>query len=599
MYIAPEVRLIELYKEFSTFNFYKELKLDKELDELVKLEENFSYYKFKIAVVGEFNKGKSSLINSLIGKNILPEGITPTTNQTVTISNSEKEYIKKGQDTFKLTKENMLRINQSDENFEVFAKFKQMDNFVFIDTAGTNDPSKLSDEIVFDLIGKVDITIFLLDTIMPLSSSELRFLSKLIRKKDLEKFFFVINKEDEKDENDKIEIRNYILDTLSKEFQIDKENLKNQIFLYSATNSQQNIEHSYVLVESINTFTKNSYDDLLKDLKKRTIREILEKSFIKLSYLLETLDGQNKDYEENLQEIIKEINSFKEKIQVNIEKFQDKFLSNKREYIDNVKESFIKIKETLKNEINNSKIEDLSQNRYVELRARKLIEDYLSEDSKTFIKGLNDNIKELDSHIKPIFDKTRININDISIKTRSSAIVKTIALLGTGALAISYAPTVLTVGGIGATIAAGATVAGVAFPAFLPFGLLISSFVVTLGKTIFDASKIVFGAGKWGVEKISGIASGVELELIKKRYVSSVENELENIKYKTIENIKNTFQSEEYIESYISDKFPEKDELEKKIYISKENVFKEINKLNDEKSRINDFIDLCNNIIKG
>jgi len=71
-----------------------------------------------------------------------------------------------------------------------------MEDFVFIDTAGTNDPSRLSSEVVFDLIGNVDIVLFLTSAFQPLKATEIKFLLKLVRKKDIEKFFFIINKED-------------------------------------------------------------------------------------------------------------------------------------------------------------------------------------------------------------------------------------------------------------------------------------------------------------------------------------------------------------------------------------------------------------------
>jgi len=36
---------------------------------------------FLLVVVGEFNSGKSAFINALLGKPVLPEGVTPTTTQ--------------------------------------------------------------------------------------------------------------------------------------------------------------------------------------------------------------------------------------------------------------------------------------------------------------------------------------------------------------------------------------------------------------------------------------------------------------------------------------------------------------------------------------
>lgn len=593
-----ETKLINTYSDFSEKEFYKELKLNEELGKLQKLDEEFVNYKFKIAVVGEFNTGKSSLINSLIGTNILPEGIIPTTNQIVIIENSlNEEYIEKGNDKLNLTKENVQTANKSDENFKIYTKFKQMEDFVFIDTAGTNDPSRLSSEVVFDLIGNVDIVLFLTSAFQPLKATEIKFLLKLVRKKDIEKFFFIINKEDLKNDNEKIEIRDYILDTLSKEFQENKEELKKQIFLYSAKNAQKDIENSKKLVENINEFTKNKCDELLKDLRNRKIKEILGSSFNKVDYLIETLDGRSKEYENDLNKINGEIEAFKEKIAEKIKEFNGNFMLNKDKYIKNVQQSFESVKTIIENEINNTKIEELNSNRYVELRTRKLIEDYLTEDSKKFIEDLDKNIETLDKDIKPIFDETKIVINNLSIKTNSSLIINALAGIGVGAVAISYAPTALTIGGIGATLVAGATAAGAAFPAFLPFSVLIAGFVTTLGKTIYDVGKLFFTLGKWGIKGTSDLVDKAELIHKKKEYILSVKESISNIEKSTIRDIKDSFHPEYYVESFISDKFPEKNELEEKINLSKQNVFLEMDKLNSEKNEIDSFTAQCTYIL--
>ena len=36
---------------------------------------------FLLVVVGEFNSGKSALINALLGERVFPEGVTPTTDR--------------------------------------------------------------------------------------------------------------------------------------------------------------------------------------------------------------------------------------------------------------------------------------------------------------------------------------------------------------------------------------------------------------------------------------------------------------------------------------------------------------------------------------
>ncbi len=45
---------------------------------------------FLIVVVGEFNAGKSALVNALLGANILPEGVTPTTSRVTLVKWGEQ-----------------------------------------------------------------------------------------------------------------------------------------------------------------------------------------------------------------------------------------------------------------------------------------------------------------------------------------------------------------------------------------------------------------------------------------------------------------------------------------------------------------------------
>ncbi len=45
---------------------------------------------FLLVVVGEFNAGKSSFVNALLGANVLPEGVTPTTDRIYVLVHGEK-----------------------------------------------------------------------------------------------------------------------------------------------------------------------------------------------------------------------------------------------------------------------------------------------------------------------------------------------------------------------------------------------------------------------------------------------------------------------------------------------------------------------------
>jgi small GTP-binding protein len=191
---------IDLYKNLSSNEFYDNLNLDEEKSKILKLSNEINGTKFKIAVIGEFSTGKSTIINSFLQRDILPAKYRPTTNQITIIKNSKTEYVRvenQPDTSLELSKENVSKLNTtSNNNIEIGLELPNLSDYEIYDTPGVNDPSMFSDEIVFDLIGKVDITIFVLHATQTLKDTEIQFLTKLIRKKDIDKFFFIINQVD-------------------------------------------------------------------------------------------------------------------------------------------------------------------------------------------------------------------------------------------------------------------------------------------------------------------------------------------------------------------------------------------------------------------
>src|SRR3989304_6194064 len=55
---------------------------------------------FLLVVVGEFNSGKSALVNALLGENVLPEGATPTTSPVTLVKWGEQATTQGGDETF-------------------------------------------------------------------------------------------------------------------------------------------------------------------------------------------------------------------------------------------------------------------------------------------------------------------------------------------------------------------------------------------------------------------------------------------------------------------------------------------------------------------
>lgn len=146
------------------------------VDELLATLEDL----FTIVIVGEFNAGKSSLINALFGAKLRVEGPIPVDDRISILRYGEKESQK--------------RI--SDFVIEQFYPIDFLRNITLVDTPGTNSIVQRHQEITEDFIPRADLVLFVTSIDRPLSESERRFL-EYIREWG-KKVVFVLNKIDTK-----------------------------------------------------------------------------------------------------------------------------------------------------------------------------------------------------------------------------------------------------------------------------------------------------------------------------------------------------------------------------------------------------------------
>lgn len=141
---------------------------------LVQLDELFL-----LVIVGEFNAGKSSFINALLGERFLAEGVTPTTAQIHILKYGEREREPQveGQGI-------LLRTYP--------AEFLR--NVALVDTPGTNAVLREHEQISRDFVPRADLILFVTSADRPFSESERAFL-ELIRNWG-KKVVIVINKAD-------------------------------------------------------------------------------------------------------------------------------------------------------------------------------------------------------------------------------------------------------------------------------------------------------------------------------------------------------------------------------------------------------------------
>lgn len=174
--------LTELYATLSELKS-PPAELDALKDAIVRLEELFL-----IVVVGEFNAGKSALVNALLGAKILQEGAVPTTTRVTLVKYGE-----------------VTRESVSPEDLAVVAyPLDLLREINIVDTPGTNAVIRKHEELTRDFIPRSDLVLFVTSADRPFTESERQFLEHI--REWGKKIVLVINKrdllEDDKSFND-------------------------------------------------------------------------------------------------------------------------------------------------------------------------------------------------------------------------------------------------------------------------------------------------------------------------------------------------------------------------------------------------------------
>lgn len=180
---------------------------DPELQTIDAMLEKMRTHPYKLAVVGEFNRGKSTLINALLGMNILPADVTPTTatiNRVVygeipgvclCMQDDSEENIPftmlKARVT-KLSEEAEIAANRVREAVISYPTVFCRNNVSILDTPGLNE-SRQMDDLTLRHTRNADAVIFLISALVPFSQSEARALIRLLTDSSIRHVLFTVS----------------------------------------------------------------------------------------------------------------------------------------------------------------------------------------------------------------------------------------------------------------------------------------------------------------------------------------------------------------------------------------------------------------------
>ncbi len=189
---------------------------------IVKLAED----RFVLAVLGQFKRGKSSLMNAIIGQELLPTGILPLTSAITILKYGPAEK---------------LVINREDSNFPEELPVTSLPGYVtekgnpgnqkkvktacvelpipflrrgleFVDTPGVGSAITANTKTTYGFLPECDAVLFVTGADTPVTSVELEFLHEI--REYINKLFFIVNKIDLVADNEKAEVLRFVTETI-------------------------------------------------------------------------------------------------------------------------------------------------------------------------------------------------------------------------------------------------------------------------------------------------------------------------------------------------------------------------------------------------
>jgi GTPase SAR1 family protein len=307
-------------------------KIEESLDEIA---EKLAGNRFHLVVLGQFKRGKSTFINSLLGDKVLPTSVVPLTSvvtlikhgerETVEVlfTNGQRETISRDQLPDYVTERGNPANEKNVKHVEVSYPSDYLKDGVFIiDTPGVGSTFENNTEMTYNYLPKVDAALFLLAVDPPISQSEIFFLKDV--KQYVEKIFFIQNKIDYMEEEERQESMVFSKQVIEEAISADGI----RIYPLSAklaleakrANSKDRLKESRLL-----EFDKVLGDFLLQEKGKTVLRSALNST-------RKLLSDEEFAIELERQAIATPLAALEQKIQL----FQEKMKAVKRDREDNV-----------------------------------------------------------------------------------------------------------------------------------------------------------------------------------------------------------------------------------------------------------------------
>jgi hypothetical protein len=191
-------------------------------DLIVRLAED----RFTLAVMGQFKRGKSSVMNAVIGRDLLPTGVLPLTSAITVLHYGPQERLIIHRDGTQFAEETPVwhlaeyvtekgnpgnRKKVRTACLELPLAFLRR-GLEFVDTPGVGSAIEANTATAYAFLPQCDAVLFVTSVDTPLTKTEIEFLGRI--REHVRKVFFIVNKTDLLAEAERDEVLRFVADML-------------------------------------------------------------------------------------------------------------------------------------------------------------------------------------------------------------------------------------------------------------------------------------------------------------------------------------------------------------------------------------------------
>ena len=320
--------------------------LAEQVRKVTELRERFAENELIVSVVGQFKRGKSSLINAILGEGLLPVGIVPLTATVTEIRRSDgfracvdftngevreigfadlSDYISEQKNKDNHKKVGIVKL------WTVHSPFGT--NVTLVDTPGVGSIHQHNTQASNAYIEKSDAVLFLLSFESPVSEVERDFL--LHTRAHAAKFYFAVNKADAVDQQSRDEFIAYSSAVLS-------EITGSSVTLHPV--SAASGEGIAALTRLIAADISNSHDELLADSISLKLKGILNQANSKIGLYLKAASIPAEELKEKLAALREKqlaLAALAEEVQILTRRKTNRLIEQIREVLDGLIAGFL------------------------------------------------------------------------------------------------------------------------------------------------------------------------------------------------------------------------------------------------------------------